>query len=349
MKPLARYASLNDYVELAHDLGLDPAMMVRQAGLDPASLSLQDRWVPASAIGHLLEDTARLSGRDDIGLALAQKRKLSNLGPLSLVIREEPDVRSALRVLMQHERLINEALRTRLTENAGIAFLKVSLDMGAPGTYRQSVDFAVGVLHSLLSGFLGPTWRPLAVALSRPTPPQRGSHLKILGPPVRFNEDFDGITMYSKDLDSPNVMSDQLLRPYAQRILTDLTTTAATTLLDRVRELIELLLPTGRCSADQVALSLGIDRRTVHRHLTESGYTFSSLLDETRLDLAGRLVQNPTHSFTEIAEILGFSSPASFSRWFRRHFDQSPRDWRRSTQTPVGNPRAKQSSNSKPD
>lgn len=329
MKPLARYAALNDFVELAHGLGLDPAGMVRRAGLDPASLSIQDRWVPAAAIGTLLENTAAESGRDDIGLALAQKRRLSNLGPLSLVIREEPDVRSALRVLMQHQRMINEALRTRLTENAGIAFLRVSLEMGAPGEFRQSVDLAVGILHSLLSDFLGPTWRPLAVTLSQPAPPQLASHLRILGPTVHFNGDFDGITMYSKDLDSPNILSDELLRPYAQRILTDIESTAAVTILDRVRELIELLLPTGRCSADQVALSLGVDRRTVHRKLAELDCTFTSILDETRAELAGRLVGNRSHSLTEVSVILGFSSPASFSRWFRRRFDQSPRDWRK--------------------
>jgi hypothetical protein len=43
-----------------------------------------------------VEISAAASGRDDFGLRLAGFRRLANLGPLALAIREEPDVRSAL-------------------------------------------------------------------------------------------------------------------------------------------------------------------------------------------------------------------------------------------------------------
>jgi len=36
------------------------------------------------------------SGREDFGLRLVGFRRLANLGPLALVIREEPDVRSGM-------------------------------------------------------------------------------------------------------------------------------------------------------------------------------------------------------------------------------------------------------------
>ena len=84
--PLARYASLNNFVELTRSLGLDPAAMVRDAGLDPAGLDAQDRWAPAAAIAELLERAAAASGREDLGVRLAELRRFSNLGPLSLVV-----------------------------------------------------------------------------------------------------------------------------------------------------------------------------------------------------------------------------------------------------------------------
>ena len=114
MKPLSRYASLNDYVELAGSLGLEPARLIRDCGLDPAGFGTQDRWIPAEAVADLLERSAVESGREDFGLRLAQLRRFSNLGPLSLVIREEPDVRSALRLLSRHEHMYNEALHTEV-------------------------------------------------------------------------------------------------------------------------------------------------------------------------------------------------------------------------------------------
>jgi hypothetical protein len=89
VKPLARYASLANYVDLARSLGVDPFGMLRSVGLDPGGISLQDRWIPAEAVVELLEATAAQAQRDDIGLRLAELRRLSHLGPLSLVLREE--------------------------------------------------------------------------------------------------------------------------------------------------------------------------------------------------------------------------------------------------------------------
>jgi len=60
--------------------------MVRDAGLDPAGLDAQDRWAPAAAIADLLERAAAASGREDLGIRLAELRRFSNLGPLSLVV-----------------------------------------------------------------------------------------------------------------------------------------------------------------------------------------------------------------------------------------------------------------------
>ncbi|MGD9526098.1 AraC family transcriptional regulator [Pseudonocardia sp.] len=327
-KPLARYASLNNFVELSRSLGLDPAGMVRAAGLDPASMSLQDRWVPAAAIADLLERAAAASGREDFGVRLAELRRFSNLGPLSLVIREEPDVRSALRILMRCENMFNEALHIRLVEHDGLATIRVELDLAEAGR-RQSVELAVGVLYRLMAAFLGPTWQPVAVGFSHPPPVGETIHHRALGPVVRFGRDYDGLRVHSRDLDAANAMADPFLRGYAQRFLGSIEAGARSTTLDRVRELVELLLPTGRCSVEQVARSLGVNRRTVHRMLAKEGQTFTALVDSTRRGLAERLVLTRNRPLTEVAELLGFSSHSNFTRWFRRCFGCSPSQWRR--------------------
>lgn len=329
MKPLARYAALHDYADLGRSLGLDTVALIRAAGLDPASMTVQDRWVPAAAVADLLERSASACGHDDFGLRLAERRRFGNLGPLGLIVREEPDVRSALRIITRHENMFNEAVRTRILERDGIATLRVSLDLGEPGNARQAVELAVGVLHGLLRGFAGPDWRALEVRFTHPAPRDLRSHLRVFGPHVRFDQDFDAILTYTADLDRPNDMSDPQLRAYARQMLPDYPDrTGPATTLERVRELVELLLPTGRCSVEQVARSLGADRRTVHRHLAAEGETFTSLLDSTRAELAQRLVTNRAHTLTEIAELLGFSTPGNFSRWFRHRFGRSPTRWR---------------------
>jgi AraC-like DNA-binding protein len=147
---------------------------------------------------------------------------------------------------------------------------------------------------------------------------------------VEFEREFNGIVFYASDLDTQNALADPQLRTYTRQFFDAIAAPRDdTSAADRVRELIEVLLPTGNCSVEQVAHSLGVDRRTVHRWLAESGETFSSLLDATRRKLAEQLVASPRRSLTEISGLLGFSSPSAFSRWFREQFGCTARDWRR--------------------
>lgn len=325
-QPLARYASLSSFRELSGSLGLDASSMLRAAGLDPASLDLQDRWVPAAAIADLLERAASASGRADFGLRLAELRRFSNLGPLSMVIREEPDVRSALRILMRYERTYNEALHIRLAEREDVATVHLELDLPVPR--QQSTELAAGVFCGLMRAFLGPTWRPISVGFAHPAPSGPTIHHRMLGPGVRFDQDGDRVTVAVADLDARNALSDPVLHGYAQRFLEPIEQADVGAAQDRVRELVEVLLPTGRCSVEQVARSLGVDRRTVHRMLAREGHTFTSVLEATRRGLAERMVRNPNRSLTEVAETLAFSSHSNFTRWFRNQFGCSPSQWR---------------------
>lgn len=327
--PLARYAALTGYIQLGRELSLDPVQLLRSVHLDPRGIDLQDRWVPAASVVRLLEKSAAVSGRQDFALKLAERRRLSTLGPLSVSIREEPDARSALRMLIRYQHMYNESLRIRLSERDGLATIQTTVDPGEPMIVRQSVELAVAVTHQLLQHLLGDRWHPVSVHFDHSRPADDSTHRRIFGAPLTFDDKYSGLVVYSNDLDEPNRLSDPLLRSYARQFLDTLTAPEEPTVTSRVRELVELLLPTGRCSVEQVARSLGVDRRTVHRHLNRSGLTFTEVLDSTRVDLANRMVAGRRYSFTEISEMLAFSAPSSFSRWFHQQFGTSPREWRR--------------------
>jgi AraC-like DNA-binding protein len=331
-KPLARYAALSGYGALSDSLGLDWQPLMRSVGLDPAGLAVQDRWIPVAAVVQLLEISAVASGREDFGLRLVEFRRLANLGPLTLVIREEPDVRRVLEMLIRYEHTYNQAMSIRLSEAEGLATIRVDLELGEPTGSRQAVDLAVGALHHIHRKLHGTRWQPLSVCFSHPAPADISSYLRIFGPVVKFQHEFAGIVLRATDLAVPNKMADPLLRPYAHQFLDSIAPPPDVTTVTRIRELIELLLPTGHCSIVQVARSLGVDRRTVHRRLADSGETFSSLLNAVRTELAERLVPNSRRSLTEIAEELGFSEPSALSRWFRGQFGCSPKEWRNQSQ-----------------
>ncbi|MEU6172361.1 AraC family transcriptional regulator [Streptantibioticus parmotrematis] len=327
MRLLVRNAVLTGYVELVRSLGGDLSALLESVGLGASDLAVPNAWIPVAAAADLIELTAAATGQDDFALRLAESRRLSVLGPVSLAAREEPDVRSALGVIMRHQHLHNEALRSRITEANGLATIELGLDLPTPRR-RQATELLVGAIHRYLQNLAGSSWRPVAVLLAHEAPTDATTHHRVLGPAVRFGQDFNGIVMYASDLDAPNQLSDPLLRPYARQYLEAIASPRPTADVDRVRDLIEALLPTGRCSLHQVAHAMGVDRKTIHRHLARSDETFSSLLNSIRTQLAQQYVGSHSRPLTQVAELLGFSAPSTFSRWFRDEFGTSPSAWR---------------------
>jgi AraC-like DNA-binding protein len=87
-----------------------------------------------------------------------------------------------------------------------------------------------------------------------------------------------------------------------------------------------------RLSVSSVSRRFAISPRTLHKAFAGSEDSFASTVRALRLDSCAALLADPDESrtVTDIAAVHGFDDPTSFSRAFRRRFDCSPRDVRRS-------------------
>ena len=85
----------------------------------------------------------------------------------------------------------------------------------------------------------------------------------------------------------------------------------------------------GRATVEQVAPSLAVNVRTLQRQLDEAGETFSDLINAVRRELAIRYIEGGQHSLGHVAELLGYSTQTSFTRWFRNEFGVAPTQWRK--------------------
>ncbi|WP_273734164.1 AraC family transcriptional regulator [Mycolicibacterium septicum] len=329
-----RYAALTGFLDVAGDIGVDAGELFARAGLDLVGLTQPDRWESAEAVAGLLEDAAACSGCDDVGLRLAENRHLTNLGPMSLVIRDEPRLGDAVQTLIRYSHMLNEALRVRVVEAGEIATVRLELNVGGSRPPRQSIELAVATLVAILTDLAGASWHPLATCFSHPQPSNIDRHRRLLGQNLSFDGDFNGIVLRSTDLDISNALADPSFLSYSQQLLKPRSDPADAVIVARTREVIELLLPAGRCSVDHVARSLGTNRRTLHRQLQSAGTTFTDLLDTTRVDLAKHLLTNHNNSLTDISVMLMFSTPGNFTRWFRQRFGVAPRTWRQQGTAP---------------
>jgi AraC-like DNA-binding protein len=92
----------------------------------------------------------------------------------------------------------------------------------------------------------------------------------------------------------------------------------------QVRELVVTLLGTGSCTLERMAQHLGIDPRTIQRHLAREGESFCGIVDSVRRELAERYVDERRRPLAEVSSLLGFAAPSGFSRWYRRQFKAAP-------------------------
>lgn len=82
------------------------------------------------------------------------------------------------------------------------------------------------------------------------------------------------------------------------------------------------------------ARAVGISERYLYRLASLRGITFSRLVKHRRLETARALLEHPASRHVSIASVAyqcGFTEPAHFSRAYRQHFGQSPRQSRKSS------------------
>ncbi len=327
--PVIRSASLNGYVELANALGLNPQAMMRKAGLSVRCMDNPETPISVHAVRQLLEASAQAAGVEDFGLQLALGRRLANLGPLSIVLREEPNARQALDTLCRYLRLINASLLTHIEDHGELVIIREDILMDGAASVRQSMELAVGVMVRILQELLGPAWRPQQVCFAHRPPAHIARYRALFGSQVRFNSDFNGIVCTAKSLMVPLPAADAGMAPYARRFLDQALSSMRGSTRDAARQLVAALIPGGRCTADQVAQHLGMDRRTLHRHLLADGESFSSMLQSVRCEFAKRQIRDSDRSLAELAELLGFSGASAFAFWFKKSLGCTVSEWRK--------------------
>ena len=237
-------------------------------------------------------------------------------------------MRQAILVLVEYLFLHSDALRLELRERSGEATLSLAVDTGRPLLSRQGVELGIGFLHRSFERLFGESWKPAVVCFTHSSPGRRGGHSRYFGTEVLFDQDFNGIFCASSDLDTAMPAADAAMACQAQKYLEALSANRSPSMSVRVRECVYGMLASGRCNADSVASCLGVDRRTVHRHLLREGQTFSAIMESVRSELVVGYISNHSRPLASVADLLGFSALSAFSRWFKAQFGCTVSEWR---------------------
>ena len=164
-----RASTLIGYAELARSVGLDPLRMLDSVGIPRTALTTPDLRISTTAVRDLLEQSG--SAAEDFGLRLSELRSPSIMGPVALLLREQPTLRSAIEALIRYVSLHSAANHLSIEEIEDMVILRAVMTYPSPGPCRQATE-----LGSAGSRFSTLPWRRRPSRAIRPCIAQVPGH-----------------------------------------------------------------------------------------------------------------------------------------------------------------------------
>lgn len=328
MVPLAHTAVLKNYLDVMQKLNINPYPLLFSVGLRQDQLSDNKQRIPVDKAITLLELSAEISKCESFGLHMAEQREVSDFGEISLLLSYQQTLRDAIQTIVRYRNLLNNSLAIFVEEVGNTVIIREEVVSTATAYSRQATELALGIMHRFCAALLLNKWHPISIHFTHKAPEDLSVHKRIFGCLLEFGSEFNGIVCKASDLDAVNPQANLAMANHAQRYLDILQNADESSIIFDIRKSIYLLLPMGRATIEQVAYMHGINVRTLQRRLEASQTTFSDLINEVRRNLVFRYLKNLNYSLSQVSDILGYSMPSSFTRWFISQFGMAPTTWR---------------------
>ncbi|MFZ5529738.1 MAG: AraC family transcriptional regulator ligand-binding domain-containing protein [Pseudomonadota bacterium] len=325
------------FTEAAASFGVPRAAALAQAGLPADLLDDPAGRVSFVEILRVLAAVQDLAEDDAIGFESGLRLPLTAHGSLGYALMCAPTPRRAIEILQRFWALRGRGVVLQVHggqehEPGDVLFLELLAEVTLPARLR---DFLLpSILTSMWQGvrFVVPVLPGDAeIWLPGPEPAGFGRYRERL-PRVRFGMPGAGIRMTGDkaplDAPLPTANPEGLVQALAacgreRALLGD----EVDPVLARTRALLQLGTE-GYPAPEAVAAALHMTPRTYRRRLQEQGTSYKALLEEARRRDACVLLERPEMEVRRVAELLGYSDPANFTRAFKGWTGRAPREWR---------------------
>ena len=313
--------------------------IVRQIGLPTAAI--EDPEFPIS-LGQELQALSLMlphleqRQRSVAGFAIETFSRIgiNHYGVLGLAMQHAPTTLDALAFFLDHPEL--SWGHSRIVVHSWGGTLRLDFDMDVPPAHSQQADALRSYcvtrdlvsVHRLIADLLGATLEPAGVTLPFAMPPAPFDAGQWLPCPVTFSAptatlDYPGSLASSAPIHaSPGVFKRYatLTRQFSRVLADDASLTEQVTRL--------LWAYTSPPNREAVAAMLAMSARTLARKLECEGTSFNALLRKVQQERACNFLRHTKLPMTVIAERMGYSEPAAFTRAFQSWMGVAPSRWR---------------------
>ncbi|WP_411847086.1 AraC family transcriptional regulator ligand-binding domain-containing protein [Roseibacillus persicicus] len=304
---------------------------LESAGLDPNSPVDPKCMIRDLVYYELCERIARES---DLGMTLPLKAGGSvccdDYGAFGLAWKSAINLRGSYQRAERYARVLSSVAIFEVVPDGATTYLMMHWEGSRSLGLRLSNEQTMAEIVKLSREVCPHSFAPEAVYFKHQSPGSTAAHEKYFGCPVHFGADRDALLVADSALGKSNRLGDPALSKFfdthMEQELRELSDDSG--LSKRVRIQISQALSEGVPTVTEIARRLGMSGRTLQRRLSEQDLSFKILVDESRRELAERLLEETDYALTEIAFLTGFSEQSAFNRAFKRWAGKTPRSYR---------------------
>ena len=313
------------------DAHVDKAALLRSVGIEPNSPVDVSQMVSDTAYYGFLERLAAVD-RDatTIPLRAGAAMRCDDYGAFGLAWKSALDLRGSYERAERYARVMTNVSTYEVEDVDGGAFMHLHREGERRLGLRLSNEATLASIVSISRQASSQAFRPLGVYLKHGAPNSTAAHEAYFECPIHFDADRDALLVSSEMLRTPNQLGDESIsRFFDTHLEAEQSKQDQEESLDhKVCKRISQSLSEGVPAISEVSRHFGMSGRTLQRRLSEHGFSYQALVDDSRRRLALRLLQQTDYSLAEVAYMTGFSEQSSFTRAFKRWAGQTPRSYR---------------------
>lgn len=307
--------------------GFTAAQIVGNTGLRLGVLDQEEPRISFDLLARLFERAAEITGDDLIGFRHGQGRDYRRAGLIAYVGMSSPTVRTLLQNFSRYQRITSDVIEVdaaRLEEGV------LSWHFQAPRNVsrRQYVEFGAAGTIDILRKLTSTPLSPAKVEFRHYRKTGTREISQFFGCPVTFGADANRFTLKRETLELPLQTADDHLFRIVRRFCEE---TLAKTKMSKphlIASVEEKIAQHPDPKQESIARALGMSTRTLSRRLAAEGTSYQAVLEGYREAMAKGMIEGSDMSLTEIAFVLGYSDPGSFSTAFRRWVGVTPTMYR---------------------
>lgn len=314
---------------LLREQGLSELALERETGVGSAGLHTPDKRIPLDQYLRLWKLAVDTTGEPALALKLPRYYNRGQLHFVSSIVLASASLFEGLQQWRRYSSLICNADQFVLhSDDETVSLTYSNLSAAHQNPWMPELYFSLLCHHFQIA--TDSTCRAREIWMAHPPTSYTQEYQSLLSSNTHFNRSSYRILWNKADLEKPLKSHDPYYRSILKKYAEDSFVNTTNSFADEVKERIVALLPSGDAQIQVVADSYHIDRRTLLRKLKAEGTTFKDLLEDTRKQLAHDYLTQGL-SITQISYMLGFTASSSFQVAFKRWYQLSPGDYRRTT------------------